>query len=139
MRYEYYLTGWRATAGQLAGLLNITQVHDAVVTGEGTLDCDAAERDWWINQKVASGRMAAPRGGQQNARHGITVQNSYPDHPPHLRQAPDLLNQHQQPYTNTDAARLISRAAVLLRNIRREASTGGFTACCAKASARVRA
>ena len=35
-----------------AGLLNITQVHDVVVTGEGTLDCDAQNGDWWVNPKV---------------------------------------------------------------------------------------
>ena len=37
---EYYLTGWEGNPlDSFAGLLNITQVHDVVVTGEGTLDC----------------------------------------------------------------------------------------------------
>jgi len=50
---EYYLTGWEGNPlDSFAGLLNITQVHDVVVTGEGTLDCDAQNGDWWINQKV---------------------------------------------------------------------------------------
>ena len=35
---EYYLTGWEGNPlDSFAGLLNITQVHDVVVTGEGTL------------------------------------------------------------------------------------------------------
>ena len=34
---EYYLTGWEGNPlNSFAGLLNITQVHDVVVTGEGT-------------------------------------------------------------------------------------------------------
>ena len=41
---EYYLTGWEGNPlDSFAGLLNITQVHDVVVTGEGTLDCDAQQ------------------------------------------------------------------------------------------------
>ena len=36
---EYYLTGWEGNPlDSFAGLLNITQVHDVEVTGEGTLD-----------------------------------------------------------------------------------------------------
>ena len=50
---EYYLTGWEGNPlDSFAGLLNITQVHDVVVTGEGTLDCDAENGDWWVNPKV---------------------------------------------------------------------------------------
>ena len=50
---EYYLTGWEGNPlNSFAGLLNITQVHDVVVTGEGTLDCDAQNGDWWVNPKV---------------------------------------------------------------------------------------
>ncbi len=50
---EYYLTGWEGNPlNSFAGLLNITQVHDVVVTGEGTLDCDAQNGDWWIDPKV---------------------------------------------------------------------------------------
>ena len=50
---EYYLTGWEGNPlDSFAGLLNITQVHDVVVTGEGTLDCDAENGAWWVNPKV---------------------------------------------------------------------------------------
>ena len=50
---EYYLTGWEGNPlNSFAGLLNITQVHDVVVTGEGTLDCDAQNGDWWVDPKV---------------------------------------------------------------------------------------
>lgn len=50
---EYYLTGWEGNPlSSFAGLLNITQVHDVVVTGEGTLDCDAENGDWWVTPKI---------------------------------------------------------------------------------------
>ena len=79
---EYYLTGWEGNPlDSFAGLLNITQVHDVVVTGEGTLDCDAQNGDWWINQKVKRiawrPRAVAAVDSENVCLHGITVQNSY--------------------------------------------------------------
>ncbi len=45
---EAYLTGWEGNPlDSFAGLLNITQVQTCVVTGEGTLDCDAHNGDWY--------------------------------------------------------------------------------------------
>ena len=79
---EYYLTGWEGNPlDSFAGLLNITQVHDVVVTGEGTLDCDAENGDWWVNPKVKRiawrPRAVAAVDSENVCLHGITVQNSY--------------------------------------------------------------
>ena len=79
---EYYLTGWEGNPlNSFAGLLNITQVHDVVVTGEGTLDCDAQNGDWWVNPKVKRiawrPRAVAMVDSENVCLHGITVQNSY--------------------------------------------------------------
>ena len=81
---EYYLTGWEGNPlDSFAGLLNITQVHDVVVTGEGTLDCDAENGDWWVNPKVK--RIAwRPRA--------VAAVDS--DYVMHLR---NVQLQHQQP------------------------------------------
>ena len=78
---EYYLTGWEGNPlDSFAGLLNITQVHDVVVTGEGTLDCDAENGDWWVNPKVKRiawrPRAVAAVDSENVCLHGITVQNS---------------------------------------------------------------
>ena len=80
---EYYLTGWEGNPlNSFAGLLNITQVHDVVVTGEGTLDCDAQNGDWWVDPKVKRiawrPRAVAMVDSEKVCLHGITVQNSYP-------------------------------------------------------------
>ena len=108
---EYYLTGWEGNPlDSFAGLLNITQVHDVVVTGEGTLDCDAQNGDWWINQKVKRiawrPRAVAAVDSENVCLHGITVQNSYSwtIHPIYVKHL-DLLNFNiNNPYNapNTD-------------------------------------
>ena len=108
---EYYLTGWEGNPlSSFAGLLNITQVHDVVVTGEGTLDCDAQNGDWWINPKVKRiawrPRAVAMVDSDNICLHGITVQNSYSwtIHPIFVKHL-DLLNFNiNNPYNapNTD-------------------------------------
>ena len=108
---EYYLTGWEGNPlSSFAGLLNITQVHDVVVTGEGTLDCDAQNGDWWIDPKVKRiawrPRAVAMVDSDNICLHGITVQNSYSwtIHPIFVKHL-DLLNFNiNNPYNapNTD-------------------------------------
>ena len=108
---EYYLTGWEGNPlNSFAGLLNITQVHDVVVTGEGTLDCDAQNGDWWMNPKVKRiawrPRAVAMVDSENVCLHGITVQNSYSwtIHPIFVKHL-DLLNFNiNNPYNapNTD-------------------------------------
>ena len=108
---EYYLTGWEGNPlDSFAGLLNITQVHDVVVTGEGTLDCDAQNGDWWVNPKVKRiawrPRAVAAVDSENVCLHGITVQNSFSwtIHPIFVKHL-DLLNFNiNNPYNapNTD-------------------------------------
>lgn len=108
---EYYLTGWEGNPlSSFAGLLNITQVHDVVVTGEGTVDADAQNGDWWQNAKVKRiawrPRLAAIVDSENVVLHGITVQNSYSwtIHPIFVKNL-DLLNFNiNNPYNapNTD-------------------------------------
>ena len=101
---EYYLTGWEGNPlDSFAGLLNITQVHDVVVTGEGTLDCDAENGDWWVNPKVKRiawrPRAVAAVDSENVCLHGITVQNSYSwtIHPIFVKHLDLTELQHQQP------------------------------------------
>lgn len=50
---EYYLTGWEGNPlDSFASLINVTQVHDVVITGQGVLDGDAANGDWWQDPKT---------------------------------------------------------------------------------------
>ena len=108
---EYYLTGWEGNPlDSFAGLLNITQVHDVVVTGEGTLDCDAENGDWWVTPKIKRiawrPRAVAAVDSENICLHGITVQNSYSwtIHPIFVKHL-DLLNFNiNNPYNapNTD-------------------------------------
>ena len=108
---EYYLTGWEGNPlSSFAGLLNITQVHDVVVTGEGTLDCDAENGDWWVTPKIKRiawrPRAVAMVDSENICLHGITVQNSYSwtIHPIFVKQL-DLLHFNiNNPYNapNTD-------------------------------------
>ena len=108
---EYYLTGWEGNPlSSFAGLLNITQVHDVVVTGEGTLDCDAENGDWWVTPKIKRiawrPRAVAAVDSENICLHGITVQNSYSwtIHPIFVKHL-DLLNFNiNNPYNapNTD-------------------------------------
>ncbi len=79
---EYYLTGWEGNPlDSFASLLNITQVQNVAVTGEGVVDCDAQNGDWWDDPKTK--RIAwRPRAisitdSENICLHGITVQNSY--------------------------------------------------------------
>lgn len=79
---EYYLTGWEGNPlDSFASLLNITQVQDVVVTGEGTVDCDAQNGDWWNDPKTKRiawrPRAVSITDSENICLHGITVQNSY--------------------------------------------------------------
>ena len=109
---EYYLTGWEGNPlDSFAGLLNITQVHDVVVTGEGHAGLRCRERRLVGNAQDQAHRMAAPRRGhavdsENICLHGITVQNSYSwtIHPIFVKHL-DLLNFNiNNPYNapNTD-------------------------------------
>ncbi len=80
------------------------------MTGEGTLDCDAQNGDWWVTPR-SSGSHGGPApwplvDSENVCLHGITVQNSYSwtIHPIFVKHL-DLLNFNiNNPYNapNTD-------------------------------------
>lgn len=79
---EYYLTSWEGNPlDSFASLINVTQCENVVITGEGTIDADAQNGDWWEN--VTKKRIAwRPRtvsltDSKNIVLHGVTVQNSY--------------------------------------------------------------
>ena len=88
----------------------LRQLYDVVVTGEGTLDCDAQNGDWWVTPKIKRiawrPRAVAMVDSENICLHGITVQNSYSwtIHPIFVKHL-DLLNFNiNNPYNapNTD-------------------------------------
>ena len=108
---EYYLTGWEGNPlSSFAGLLNITQVHDVVVTGEGTLDCDAQNGELVDRPEGQADRMASPRGRHGGQRQHLPARHHgaeqlFLDHPPIFVKHLDLLNFNiNNPYNapNTD-------------------------------------
>ncbi len=79
---DTYLTSWEGEeAATFAALINISGVSRVTVTGEGTVDADAQNGDWWKDPKIK--RIAwRPKTIQAvNSKNvtleGITVQNSY--------------------------------------------------------------
>ena len=79
---EYYLTGWEGNPlDSFAALINVTQSHNVVITGEGVLDADAQNGDWWQDPKKKRiswrPRTVAITDSQNVVLHGVTVQNSY--------------------------------------------------------------
>ncbi len=79
---EYYLTGWEGNPlDSFASLINVTQVEDVTITGEGELDADAQHGDWWQNPKVKRiawrPRTVAIVDSRYVTLHGVTVKNSY--------------------------------------------------------------
>ncbi len=79
---EYYLTGWEGNPlSSFASLINVTQAEDVVITGEGTLDADAPNGDWWENPKVKRiawrPRTVSLTDSKNVVLHGVTVKNSY--------------------------------------------------------------
>ncbi|MGN0707690.1 MAG: glycoside hydrolase family 28 protein [Faecalibacterium sp.] len=79
---EYYLTGWEGNPlDSFAALINVTQAENVVITGQGTLDADAQNGDWWKDPKKKKiswrPRTVAITDSENVVLHGVTVQNSY--------------------------------------------------------------
>lgn len=72
------------------------------MTGEGTLDCDAENGDWWVTPKIKRiawrPRAVAAVDSENICLHGITVQNSYSwtIHPIFVKHLDLAELQHQQ-------------------------------------------
>ena len=108
---EHYLGLWEGNPlDSFAGLINVINAENVTITGEGTIDANAQNGDWWVNPKVKRiawrPRAVAMVDSENVCLHGITVQNSYSwtIHPIFVKHL-DLLNFNiNNPYNapNTD-------------------------------------
>ncbi|HEX3038645.1 MAG TPA: glycoside hydrolase family 28 protein [Oscillospiraceae bacterium] len=79
---EYYLGTWEGNPlSCYAGLLNGINLQNVSITGEGTIDANAQNGDWWENpkqKKVAWNPRTLFLNSCKNVTvHGISFQNSY--------------------------------------------------------------
>ena len=108
---EHYLGLWEGNPlDSFAGLINVINAENVTITGEGTIDANAQNGDWWVDPKVKRiawrPRAVAMVDSENICLHGITVQNSYSwtIHPIFVKHL-DLLNFNiNNPYNapNTD-------------------------------------
>ena len=79
---EFYLTGWEGNPlDSFASLINVIGCEDVVITGQGVLDANAQNGDWWENPKVKKiawrPRTFATNTSRRVVLQGVTIQNSY--------------------------------------------------------------
>lgn len=79
---EFYLTGWEGNPlNSFASLINVIGCEDVVITGQGTLDANAQNGDWWVDPKVKRiawrPRIFSTNTSRKVVLQGITLQNSY--------------------------------------------------------------
>lgn len=108
---EHYLGTWEGNPLDcFAGLINIINAQNVVITGEGTIDANAQAGDWYENVRVRRGawrpRLFFTSNAENVVLHGVKVRNSYSwtIHPTYSRNLDilnvDILNQADSP--NTD-------------------------------------
>jgi len=79
---EYYLAGWEGNPlDSFAALINILHAHNVVITGEGKIDANAQNGDWYQDPKVKRiawrPRLFFTSGAKDIVLHGVEVCNSY--------------------------------------------------------------
>lgn len=108
---EHYLGTWEGNPLDcFAGLVNIINADNVVITGEGTIDANAQSGDWYQNVRVRRGAWRPRLFFTSNAKnvvlHGVKVRNSYSwtIHPTYSQNIEimdiDILNRADSP--NTD-------------------------------------
>ena len=108
---EHYLGTWEGNPLDcFAGLINVINAENVVITGEGTIDANAQAGDWDQNVRVRRGAWRPRLFFTSNARnvvlHGVKVRNSYSwtVHPTYSQDIDilniDILNRADSP--NTD-------------------------------------
>lgn len=80
--HETYLGSWEGNPLDcFAGLLNIVNARNVVITGEGVVDANAQNGDWYVNAKKKNiawrPRLFFTSGASNVVLHGVTVCNSY--------------------------------------------------------------
>lgn len=81
-QHEFYLGSWEGNPlDSFASLLNVIHSRNVVVTGEGVLDADADNGDWYIDPKKRRiawrPRIFFTNHAGQVVLHGVTLRNSY--------------------------------------------------------------
>lgn len=81
-QHEFYLAGWEGNPlDSFASLINVIHSQNVVITGEGTLDANAENGDWYINAKVKNiawrPRTFSTNNAEKVVLHGVTLCNSY--------------------------------------------------------------
>lgn len=76
-----FLGAWEGNAEDCyAGFVNAIRVTGAAIDGEGTLDANAQNGDWYVNPKIKRGawrgRLIYTVGAKNFSIHGVTVKNS---------------------------------------------------------------
>lgn len=108
---EHYLGTWEGNPLDcFAGLVNIINADNVVITGKGTIDANAQSGDWYQNVRVRRGAWRPRLFFTSNAKnvvlHGVKVCNSYSwtIHPTYSQNIEimdiDILNRADSP--NTD-------------------------------------
>lgn len=108
---ERYLGTWEGNPLDcFAGLINVINAEDVVITGEGTIDANADAGDWYQNVRVRRGawrpRLFFTSHAENVVLHGVKVRNSYSwtIHPTYSQNLDildiDILNRADSP--NTD-------------------------------------
>ena len=81
-KHEHYLAGWEGNPlDSFAGLLNVIHAEDVTVTGEGTVDGNALNGDWYHAPKTKKiawrPRMFFTSCAKRVVLHGVTICNSF--------------------------------------------------------------
>lgn len=109
--HEQYLGSWEGNPLDcFAGLINVINAENVVITGEGTIDANADAGDWYENVRVRRGawrpRLFFTSKAKNVVLHGVKVRNSYSwtIHPTYSENLDildiDILNRADSP--NTD-------------------------------------
>ena len=81
-RDEHYLALWEGNPlDSFAGLINVINAENVTITGEGTIDANAQNGDWYQNPKKKNiayrPRLFFTNGAKNVVLHGVQVCNSY--------------------------------------------------------------
>lgn len=79
---EHYLACWEGNPlDSFAALINIINAHDVVITGEGCINANADQGDWYENPKEKNiawrPRLFFTSNAQNVVLHGVGIYNSY--------------------------------------------------------------
>lgn len=79
---EFYLAGWEGNPlDSFAALINVIHARNVVITGQGVIDANAENGDWYLNPKKKRiawrPRLFFTNNAKNVTLHGVLVRNSY--------------------------------------------------------------